>query len=131
MVIIGSGSIIIQNNKVLLLKRINSSTFDGLWTNPGGKVEPGESLEEAAIRETLEETGIQINILSQLSSYEDYYNSTLIGIYTGFQSRIVSGTPKLLEPKKFSNIKYFTRERLPDKLAPYTKLYLKDIGFVE
>lgn len=44
-------------NRVLLLRRTNDGDEAGTWSVPGGKVEDGESLEQAAAREVMEETG--------------------------------------------------------------------------
>jgi mutator protein MutT len=49
-----------DNGKVLLLKRKDGVPYGGLWGFPGGGAEEGESPEEAAIRETAEETGIKV-----------------------------------------------------------------------
>ena len=48
-----------SQNEVLLIKR-SKPPAEGLWTLPGGKVKYGESLQQACIREMLEETGIEI-----------------------------------------------------------------------
>jgi len=53
------GAIVVKNNKVLLIKRKNAPN-QGLWAIPGGKVEPGETLQQAAEREIKEETGLTI-----------------------------------------------------------------------
>ncbi|MCX8170133.1 MAG: NUDIX hydrolase [Candidatus Methanomethyliaceae archaeon] len=55
--IIGAGILVIDNGKVLLIKRGNDPN-KGLWSIPGGMVGLGESPEEAAIREFKEETGL-------------------------------------------------------------------------
>ncbi|MCS7098334.1 MAG: NUDIX hydrolase [Candidatus Methanomethyliaceae archaeon] len=55
--IIGAGILVIDNGKVLLIKRGNDPN-KGLWSIPGGMVRLGESPEEAAIREFKEETGL-------------------------------------------------------------------------
>ena len=48
---------------MLLTKRSQRmSVFPGAWVLPGGHIEVGESLEECAIREIKEETGIEIEI---------------------------------------------------------------------
>ncbi|KKQ79681.1 MAG: Nudix hydrolase 1, partial [Parcubacteria group bacterium GW2011_GWC2_38_7] len=59
---VGLGVIIIRDNKVLLGLR-QGSHGAGEWAYPGGKVEFGETIFEAAIRETKEEAGIDITDL--------------------------------------------------------------------
>ena len=49
-------------NRVLLHRR----TDNGLWGLPGGAVEPGESVADAAVREVLEETGYSVRVVSFL-----------------------------------------------------------------
>jgi 8-oxo-dGTP diphosphatase len=66
---VGFGVMILNdNNEVLLGKRHGDSKKassllhgEGTWTMPGGKLHFGESFEEGAHREVLEETGIKIN----------------------------------------------------------------------
>ena len=54
-----------DSDSVLLTKRSKDmSVFPGAWVLPGGHIEVGESLEECAIREVKEETGIEIDIKS-------------------------------------------------------------------
>jgi len=49
-----------DGKKVLLLKRKDDVPYGGKWGFPGGGAEKGETPEEAAIRETAEETGIKV-----------------------------------------------------------------------
>ncbi len=56
---VGVGAIVIKDDKVLLVKR-GIPPSKGLWAIPGGHVELGETLQETAEREILEETGIVI-----------------------------------------------------------------------
>lgn len=53
------GAVVFKDNKVLLVKRAKPPA-QGLWAIPGGSVELGETLQQAAEREILEETGITI-----------------------------------------------------------------------
>lgn len=53
------GAIVFKNNKVLLVRR-GKPPLQGFWSIPGGSVELGETLQQAAEREILEETGIII-----------------------------------------------------------------------
>lgn len=57
--LVGVGVVIVRDGKILLIKRRNEPG-KGLWAVPGGKVEYGETLRDAAVREVKEETGLDI-----------------------------------------------------------------------
>jgi 8-oxo-dGTP diphosphatase len=59
-----------QKPRVLLVKR-RHEPFAGCWSIPGGFVDEGESLEDAARRELLEETGVKQAALAQLHAFGD------------------------------------------------------------
>jgi 8-oxo-dGTP diphosphatase len=59
--IVGVGAVIIDHGKLLLEKRGNEPA-KGKWSIPGGVVELGESLEDAVIRETKEETCLDVEV---------------------------------------------------------------------
>ncbi len=63
------GAIVFKDQQVLLVKR-GKPPAKGMWAIPGGSVELGETLKQAAERETLEETGIQINVGKPVYSFE-------------------------------------------------------------
>ena len=63
------GAIVFQNNKVLLVFRANPPS-EKMWSIPGGKVELGETLQEAAQREIKEETGITISAKEPVFTFE-------------------------------------------------------------
>jgi 8-oxo-dGTP diphosphatase len=54
------GILMRENGEVLLGKRLMSKPYPGYWEFPGGKVEPGESIEAALRREFFEELGVTI-----------------------------------------------------------------------
>ncbi len=56
-----SGVIVKCKDKVLLCKRNNLGSFPGMWSLPGGKVEPNEETKDAAKREFFEETAVDID----------------------------------------------------------------------
>jgi 8-oxo-dGTP diphosphatase len=60
--IIGVGAIIIQEGKLLLEKR-GHEPAKGRWSIPGGVVELGERLKVAVVRETKEETGLDVEVV--------------------------------------------------------------------
>ena len=66
-----AGCIVIANGKMLFIRRSQSSTFPGQWNFPGGHVEPSETLEDAARRETKEETGFMPDRLTGFATVHE------------------------------------------------------------
>jgi 8-oxo-dGTP diphosphatase len=65
-------AIIGDRDRILLLQRSESDSHNaGLWEFPGGKVDVGEGVEEALIREVLEETGLVIGNVSSVAHVEN------------------------------------------------------------
>ena len=56
-----AGVVVKSGDKVLLCKRNNQGSFPGMWSIPGGKMEPEEPTQDAARREFFEETAIDID----------------------------------------------------------------------
>ncbi len=67
------GAIVFRGDEVLLVKR-GSEPNRGLWSVPGGALETGETVEEAAVRETVEETGVAVRPL-RVFEVRDYIES--------------------------------------------------------
>ena len=67
--IVGVGTLIIENGRVLLVKR-GHPPLQGEWSIPGGALEVGETLREAAAREALEETGLGVEATELLGVYD-------------------------------------------------------------
>ena len=57
---------VIKDGKVLLLKRIAGDMYSGIWEPAGGKISPGETLEDGLRREIKEETGLDVQIVAPL-----------------------------------------------------------------
>jgi ADP-ribose pyrophosphatase YjhB (NUDIX family) len=65
MIDLGVAVAILENNTVLLVRREDAD----VWCLPGGAVDEGESVSEAAIREVREETGLQVELTSLVGVY--------------------------------------------------------------
>ena len=63
------GAVVFKDQNVLLVKR-GKAPAKGVWAIPGGRVELGETLKQAAEREVLEETGIRIKAGDPIYSFE-------------------------------------------------------------
>jgi 8-oxo-dGTP pyrophosphatase MutT (NUDIX family) len=66
-----AGTLIVADGAVLFLRRGNGGDHPGEWSFPGGHIEPGESPEDAARRETLEEAGYEPHTLMQIGVVSD------------------------------------------------------------
>jgi mutator protein MutT len=78
---------------VLIAQRPLQGMLGGLWEFPGGKVEPGESLEECLRRELREELGIEVEVGEPLLTLRHTYTHMRITLHV-FRCRILSGTPQ-------------------------------------
>lgn len=67
--LVGVGAVIIEGERVVLVKR-GHEPLAGKWSIPGGVLEVGETLREAAVREALEETGLTVETSDLLGVYD-------------------------------------------------------------
>lgn len=117
---------IVVNGKgeILLLKR-KINPFRGLWVVPGGHVEYGETVEEAVIREVLEETGLKCKIVRLLGVYSDPRRDPRFHtVSAAFVLKIVSG--KLKNSFESTEQKFFSWKNLPQNLGFDHRQILKD-----
>lgn len=66
---VGVGCVVVRDRALLMVRR-GKEPAKGLWSLPGGQLEHGESLADAAAREVLEETGLKVKVSDLLGVYE-------------------------------------------------------------
>ena len=122
--LVGVGSIIIEDDRVLLVKRAHPP-IQGQWSIPGGVLEVGELVREAAVREAREETGLIVEPGDLLGVYDrvlrnDEKRVQYHYVLIDFLCRRVGG--ELLAASDAAEVRWFTREELPaQKLAEDTQ----------
>jgi ADP-ribose pyrophosphatase YjhB (NUDIX family) len=113
--LVGVGAIIIENARVVLVKRAHPP-LQAEWSIPGGVLEIGELVREASVREAREETGLIVEPGELLGVYDRVlrdaqqrvqYHYVLID----FLCRRVSG--ELQAGSDAAEVRWFTREELP------------------
>jgi A/G-specific adenine glycosylase len=85
--------VIFKNGRILIDKRRPEGLLGGLWEFPGGKKEPGETIEEALIREVREELGIEIRVNEPVTTVDHAYSHFHVRLHA-FRCTYVSGTPR-------------------------------------
>ncbi|PMC33896.1 NUDIX hydrolase [Bacillus sp. UMB0899] len=92
-----------QEEKVLMVK--NKGENHSYYTLPGGAVEPDETLEEAAIREVKEETGLDVEIDGVFSVSETFFEERgHHAIFFTFRGRIIGGDVNISMPEEIEEI---------------------------
>jgi ADP-ribose pyrophosphatase YjhB (NUDIX family) len=118
-----TADIIIEQEKgiVLILRRNEPRQ----WAIPGGYCDYGESLEQAAVREAREETGLTVELIEQFHTYSDpRRDPRQHNITTVYIARVIGGNLKAQDDAK--DIGVFAEDDLPTELAFDHDQILKD-----
>lgn len=111
---------VVHEGKILLTKREDFET----WILPSGGVEDGESLAQAAIRETKEETGFDVE-LTRLVGVYSRLGSWSPGYMVLFAAKPIGGEPKCQEGETIA-VEWFAFDEIPEPLSAGHKRRIKD-----
>lgn len=109
---ISTGIAVVKDNKILVVRRaMHDDTLAGEWELPGGGVDAGETIEEGAIRELHEETGLEVDkILGTFEGF-DYTTSKKPRVrQINFKVSVRPGDIKLSEHDMY---KWITADDIP------------------
>ena len=114
-------------DKILLIKR-RTVPFKGYWALPGGRVDPGETVEQTIVREVKEETGLDVAIVSKVGDYHEQgvQNGVVYDYYPAcFLVKVVGGEIKKQE-SEIEEAKLFSLSAVPATLAFEHAQMIKD-----
>ncbi len=119
-IMIGAGAVIEDEaGRILLVKHRpeRGGYWQGKWICPGGRLEPGETIQEAIKREVKEETQLDISLVTPLHPFDRIVRSedgkvTLHVIYIDYLARVTGGTVR--PGSDIGEARWVTREQIPE-----------------
>ncbi len=119
-IMIGAGAVIEDEaGRILLVKHRpeRGGYWQGKWICPGGRLEPGETIQEAIKREVKEETQLDISLVAPLHPFDRIVRSedgrvTLHVIYIDYLARVTGGTVR--PGSDIGEARWVTREQIPE-----------------
>ncbi len=136
----GFGVMVMRDGKILLGRRHSDAEKasselrgEGTWTMPGGKMDFGESFEDGAKREVLEETGLhldEIKVFCVNNCKNEHAHFVTVGLF----SDKFSGEPQIMEPDEIVEWCWFDVDDLPSPMyfpsAMMVENYKKNLFYI-
>ncbi len=118
------------NGEILLIQRADNAH----WGLPGGHVEPGESVAQAAAREVLEETGCEIEVGRLIGVYSDPERQTVESsngersqfVNLCFEARVIGEIGAPTTPEETLDSGFFPPDGLPEPFVPIHTIRIED-----
>lgn len=89
--VLAVGAVVRAGERILMIQRGRQPSA-GRWSIPGGRVQPGETLEAAVARELLEETGLAVEA-KQLLGFVDIHDGGQHFVILDFEAELLEGSP--------------------------------------
>lgn len=112
--------------EVLLQLRQGTGYMDGFWAAAAGHVERGETAEQAARREVREEVAVEDLALTFVTAMQRTAHDLPIDerVDFFFTARSWTGEPRIVEPAKCAELRWFALDALPQPVVPHERFVL-------
>jgi 8-oxo-dGTP diphosphatase len=118
--VLGAATVVVDDSSRVLLVKHSYGELN--WELPGGAGESGESGEETARREVLEEVGIELETMRLVGVYWD---PQVDAHHFVFRSR-TRGTPRVTDQKEITEVGWFSSDALPRPMSDFTVRRITD-----
>jgi ADP-ribose pyrophosphatase YjhB (NUDIX family) len=125
---LGCGAAILDGDGRMLLARRLTEPEAGCYGLLGGKIEPGEAMRDAILREIEEEIGVRLELQGFLCAVDLILPGGIHWVSVVERARIASGTPEIREPEKLADLGWFARDALPQPLTQAAIAAVKALG---
>jgi 8-oxo-dGTP diphosphatase len=112
---VGVAIIITKNDRLLLIKR-KGAHGHGTWSTPGGHLEYGETPEQCARREAMEEVGVDVEDIRFRAVTNDIFDATGRHYITLWMEGELIGEPTIAAEREVSEMGWFAWDELPEPL---------------
>ena len=110
-----------RENQILLLRRFNTGYEDGNYSVPAGHLDGGETVRMAAVRETLEEIGVKIDLKDIVFASVMHRKSDDERIDFFLHIKAWAGESFNAEPNKCDELRWCALDALPENIIPYVR----------
>lgn len=125
--------VLIENNKILLTRRINTGFQDGNYGLVSGHGEENENFTETLMREVKEEANIDVkpedlkvvHVMNRNEKLNPQETRERIDVF--FRPKRWSGKIKNMEPEKCDDLRWFDLDDLPENIIPYVRFTIENI----